>query len=106
MSIAGVPIDSPCMVYLMPSVTFAGSATILKIIENQIKCHKFDFENGGQLQGVEKWDFRHVRLEMFDSILAVVLYNIILICRTISLSFIYGMWQFCQCIINCCSFVI
>ena len=38
---------------------FALSLTIYEIIANQIKCTKFDLENKGQGQGVEKLGLRH-----------------------------------------------
>ena len=42
--------------YLMTPVTIALSFTIYEIITNQIKCQKFDLENEGRGQVVEKRD--------------------------------------------------
>ena len=45
--------------YLISIVVFALSLTVYVIFENQMKRNKFDIENEGQGQGVEKLNSYH-----------------------------------------------
>ena len=51
--------------YLMAIVMFALSLTVYETFANQEKCHKFDLENEGYCQGVEKLDLRHATESIF-----------------------------------------